>query len=60
MQMEALENIAEKEPKRVTIIKKAQVTKLLQDGEGKVTGVEYVHKKETRSASGPVILATGG
>lgn len=59
-QMEALEELAEKDPNRVQIIKKARVTKLLKDGSGAVTGVEYEFDGQTYTENGPVILATGG
>ncbi|KAG0152203.1 hypothetical protein CROQUDRAFT_103179 [Cronartium quercuum f. sp. fusiforme G11] len=58
-QMEALEDIAERDPNRVQIIKKAKVTKLLKDND-KVTGVEYEFNGKTYTENGPVILATGG
>ncbi|KAI8065259.1 FAD binding domain-containing protein [Gongronella butleri] len=63
--MEGLEELAEKQPNRVVIIKKARVTKLTRDAQGVVIGCEYemvgnaadgkVHK-----VVGPVVLATGG
>lgn len=60
-QMEALEDLAEAEPDRVQIIKKATVTKLIRDGEnGPVTGVEFERDGQTLKEYGPVILATGG
>lgn len=61
-EMEALEDLAEAEPERVKIIKKATVTKLIRDGgdNGPVTGVEYTFDGQTQKAYGPVILATGG
>lgn len=59
-QMEALEDLAEKDPQRVQIIRKARVTKLVTDSNGAVTGVEYEHNGQTHTESGPVILSTGG
>ncbi|KAA1476810.1 Flavocytochrome c [Dentipellis sp. KUC8613] len=59
-QMERLEDLAVSNPERVKIIKKARVVKLVKDASGAVTGVEYEHKGKTESATGPVILATGG
>ncbi|KEI38313.1 uncharacterized protein L969DRAFT_88755 [Mixia osmundae IAM 14324] len=59
-QMEKLEDLAENDPERVQILKKAKVTKLLQDSEGAVTGVEYEHDGKTYKENGAVILATGG
>ncbi|KAG9249423.1 flavocytochrome c [Emericellopsis atlantica] len=57
--MQRLEELAENEPERVTIIKKARVTSLNKEG-NKVTGVTYEHNGESASLEGPVILATGG
>lgn len=57
-QMEALEELAEKEPARVQIIKKAAATKLIKEN-GAVIGVEYSHDGQTKKAYGPVVLATG-
>ncbi|KNZ64337.1 hypothetical protein VP01_103g5 [Puccinia sorghi] len=58
-QMEALEDLAERDPNRVQIIKKAKVTKLLKEN-GAVIGVEYEFDGKTYTENGPVILATGG
>ncbi|KAL8277238.1 hypothetical protein RQP46_010307 [Phenoliferia psychrophenolica] len=58
-QMEALEDLAEAEPDRVQVLKKAEVTSLIKDGD-KVTGVNYTYDGEKLQAFGPVILATGG
>ncbi|EKM54168.1 uncharacterized protein PHACADRAFT_257822 [Phanerochaete carnosa HHB-10118-sp] len=58
-QMERLEDLATEIPDRVTIKKKARVTKLIKDESG-VIGVEYTHSGKTETAYGPVILATGG
>src|SRR3569833_2519298 len=57
--MQRLEELAETEPGRVEIIKKARVTGLNKDG-NRVTGVTYEHSGETCSLDGPVVLATGG
>ncbi|KAF5386138.1 hypothetical protein D9615_002340 [Tricholomella constricta] len=59
-QMERLEDLAVSNPERVTIIKKARVSKLVKDESGSVVGVEYLHGGKTETAYGPVILATGG
>lgn len=59
-QMEALEDLAENEPERVEIIKKATVTKLLRDADNAVIGVEYTFDGQTHQAHGTVVLATGG
>ncbi|PNP44659.1 fumarate reductase Osm1 [Trichoderma gamsii] len=57
--MQRIEELAEAEPHRVEIIKKARVTSLNKDGNN-VTGVTYELNGETASLDGPVILATGG
>ncbi|GAA5910799.1 hypothetical protein JCM6882_003430, partial [Rhodosporidiobolus microsporus] len=57
--MEKLEDIAEAEPARVKVLKKAHVTRLLKEGD-KVVGVEYEYQGKTQQAHGPVILSTGG
>ncbi|RPD63819.1 Flavocytochrome c [Lentinus tigrinus ALCF2SS1-6] len=59
-QMERAEDLAESNPDRVKIKKKARVTKLVKDETGAVVGVEYEHNGKTETAYGPVILATGG
>lgn len=59
-QMEALEDLADRDPNRVQIIKKAKVTKLLKDSFGAVVGVEYEFDGKKFTENGPVILATGG
>ncbi|UZP46136.1 hypothetical protein NXS19_013948 [Fusarium pseudograminearum] len=57
--MQRLEELAESEPGRVEIVKKARVTELNKEG-NKVTGVKYEHNGEIVSVDGPVVLATGG
>jgi flavocytochrome c len=57
--MQRLEELAETEPDRVEIIKKARVTGLNKDG-NKITGVTYEANGETCKLDGPVVLATGG
>ncbi|KAF9875869.1 fumarate reductase [Colletotrichum karsti] len=57
--MQRLEELAETEPHRVEIIKKARVTGLNKDG-NTVTGVTYEFGGEEQSVDGPVVLATGG
>jgi flavocytochrome c len=57
--MQRLEELAENEPDRVEIIKKARVVGLNKEG-NKVTGVTYELNAETIKLDGPVILATGG
>ena len=57
--MQRIEELAEAEPHRVTIVKKARVTSLNKEG-NKVTGVTYEADGQTSSVDGPVVLATGG
>ncbi|KAL2754995.1 hypothetical protein ACRALDRAFT_1064736 [Sodiomyces alcalophilus JCM 7366] len=57
--MQRLEDLAENEPHRVQIIKKARVTGLNKDG-NTITGVKYEYNGEELSLDGPVVLATGG
>jgi len=59
-QLERLEDLSLSNPERVTIKKKARVTKLVKDESGAVIGVEYTQGGKTETAYGPVILATGG
>lgn len=63
--MEGLEELAEKQPERAKIIKKARVTELIKDEQGGVIGVEYQlvgnsADGKTYKEYGPVVLATGG
>jgi len=57
--MQRFEELAEKEPERVSLIKKAKVTKVNKDG-NRVTGVTYTFNGEEVTVDGPVVLATGG
>ncbi|OTA86444.1 hypothetical protein M434DRAFT_399888 [Hypoxylon sp. CO27-5] len=57
--MQRLEELAENEPERVQIIKKARVTNLNKEG-NRVTGVTYESNGESATLEGPVVLATGG
>ncbi|KAJ5781124.1 Flavocytochrome c [Penicillium paradoxum] len=57
--MQRLEELAEKEPGRVQIIKKANVTAVNKSGNN-VTGVTYSVNGEQKSIDGVVVLATGG
>lgn len=57
--MQKLEELAETEPHRVKIIKKARVTKINAEG-NKVTGVTYEKDGKSFVENGPVALATGG
>ena len=59
--MEALEEVEKQTGgKLARIVTKARATKLLSDGSGTVTGVEYVKDNGTHTAQGAVIVATGG
>lgn len=57
--MQRFEELAEQEPERVQLIKKAKVTKVNKDG-NKATGVTYLFNGEETVVDGPVVLATGG
>ena len=57
--MQRLEELAENEPERVQIIKKARVTGLNKEG-NLITGVTYEFGGESATIEGPVVLATGG
>ena len=57
--MQRLEELVESDPERVSIIKKARVTKINKDG-NHVTGVTYDFNGEESSVDGVVVLATGG
>ncbi|EOD50467.1 Cytochrome b5 [Neofusicoccum parvum] len=57
--MQRFEELSEKEPERVQLIKKAKVTKINKDG-NTATGVTYEFNGEEVTVEGPVVLATGG
>ncbi|OQD69287.1 hypothetical protein PENPOL_c002G07241 [Penicillium polonicum] len=57
--MQRLEDLAENEPGRVQIVKKANVTSINKSGNN-VTGVTYTINGEEKSVDGVVVLATGG
>ncbi|KAL4902647.1 hypothetical protein BDW74DRAFT_62081 [Aspergillus multicolor] len=57
--MQRLEELAESDPDRVQIIKKARVTSVNKEG-NLATGVTFEVDGETKTADGVVILATGG
>ncbi|KAB8611446.1 hypothetical protein FH972_025951 [Carpinus fangiana] len=57
--MQRFEELAESEPERVQLIKKAKVTGINKDG-NTVTGVTYKFNNEDITVEGPVVLATGG
>jgi flavocytochrome c len=57
--MQRFEELAESEPERVQLIKKADVKRVNKEG-NKVLGVTYVFGGEEVTVEGPVVLATGG
>ena len=57
--MQRLEELVDKDPDRVQVIKKAKVVELVKDG-NTVTGVKYEFNKEVHEVDGVVVLATGG
>lgn len=57
--MQRLEEIADAEPERVQIIKRARVTGVNKNG-NTVSGVSFETNGESKSADGVVVLATGG
>lgn len=57
--MQRFEELAETEPERVQLIKKAKVSKINKDG-NTITGCSYVFNNEEITVEGPVVLATGG
>ncbi|PLN82754.1 Flavocytochrome c [Aspergillus taichungensis] len=57
--MQRLEELADADPTRVQIVKKARVTSINKSGNN-VTGVTYEHDGQSVSADGVVVLATGG
>ncbi|OAR02848.1 hypothetical protein LLEC1_04641 [Akanthomyces lecanii] len=57
--MQRLEELAETEPHRVQIIKKARVTGLTKEGNS-ILGVSYEFDGQNQTVEGPVVLATGG
>jgi len=57
--MQRWEELCEKEPERVELIKKANVKKVNMDGD-RATGVVYEFNGEEVTVDGPVVLATGG
>ena len=58
--MQRFEDLAEKEPERVQLIKKAKVNKINTEGGNTITGVTYTFNGQETSLDGPVVLATGG
>jgi succinate dehydrogenase/fumarate reductase flavoprotein subunit len=57
--MQRFEELAEQEPERVQLVKKAKVSKVNTEG-NRATGVTYTFGGEETTLEGPVILATGG
>lgn len=57
--MQRFEELSDKEPDRIQLIKKANVQSINKDG-NVITGVTYSFNKENITVEGPVVLATGG
>lgn len=57
--MQRFEELAEQQPERVQLVKKAKVTRVQRAGNA-VTGVTYLFGGEEVTLDGPVVLATGG
>jgi succinate dehydrogenase/fumarate reductase flavoprotein subunit len=57
--MQRFEELAEAEPERVKLVKKAKVTNVNIEN-NRATGVTYTFNGESTTLEGPVILATGG
>lgn len=57
--MQRWEELCEKEPHRVGLIKKARVVRINMNG-NVATGVTYVKDGKEYSVDGPVVIATGG
>ncbi|KAJ3334781.1 hypothetical protein HDU91_002527, partial [Kappamyces sp. JEL0680] len=57
--MSTYEDMCKDHPERAALIKKANVKKLIKDGD-RVVGVEYLFNGKMVSEYGPVVLATGG
>lgn len=58
--MEKLDEIAAAGDGRARVITKAEVTELIQNADGEITGVKYTKKGETFTEMGPVVITTGG
>jgi len=58
--MEKLDDISRKQPDVVRILLKAKATKLLQDSNGTVIGVQFEKDGKLHEEFGPVVLSTGG
>jgi len=57
--MEKLEDISRADPKRAKVLVKANVKRLVKNGD-EVVGVEFEKDGKTQIEYGPVVLATGG
>ncbi|PNS20881.1 hypothetical protein CAC42_2812 [Sphaceloma murrayae] len=57
--MQRFEQLAETEPERMQLIKKAEVVRVNKEG-NTVKGCTYLFNGEENTVEGPVILATGG
>ena len=60
--MEKLEELAEKHPDRVRLLKKANVVELVKNGQGECIGIKYHSATDGQvlEEHGVVVLATGG
>lgn len=58
--MEKLEDITRTPSSKAKVVTKAKVTRLLQNPQGEVIGVEFEKDGKLNQEFGPVILATGG
>ncbi|KAG8627597.1 hypothetical protein KVT40_005080 [Elsinoe batatas] len=57
--MQRFEELAETEPERMQLIKKAQVVRVNKNG-NTINGCTYLFNGEEHTVEGPVVLATGG
>ena len=57
--MSTYEDLTKSNPERATLLKKADVKKLIKEN-GVVVGVEFLYKGKMMKEFGPVILSTGG
>ncbi|EGD89336.1 hypothetical protein H112_02954 [Trichophyton rubrum D6] len=57
--MQRLEELTEKDPERMKVLKKARVVAVNKEG-NQVTGVTYEYNGQTHTEEGVVVLATGG
>ncbi|KAF4552596.1 Fumarate reductase-like protein [Elsinoe fawcettii] len=57
--MQRFEELAENEPERMQLIKKAEVVRVNKEG-NTINGCTYLFNGEENTVEGPVVLATGG